>query len=72
MRLLTMLAVLVTVGLAAFSLAMSGLGAVGNFVVFAAASVGFLFVTVNLTSAKRRAEADSARGDPPAAPGAEA
>src|SRR5438552_2523338 len=40
MRLWTMLAILVAVALAAFSLAMRGLGAVGNFFVFAAAPTG--------------------------------
>lgn len=55
MRTLTLLALLVAVALAAFSLAISGLGAVGNFLVFAAASVGLLVVTVNLTSPRRSA-----------------
>ena len=67
MRLLILLGVLLAVGLAAFSLAMSGLGVVGNFFVFAAASVGLLVLTVNLASVKRRgpAPAPEQTGVPP-------
>jgi hypothetical protein len=64
------LCVFVAVGLAAFSLAISGLGAIGNFVIFAAASVGLLLLTVNLTSVKARQPAaplESNAGDPPSA-----
>jgi hypothetical protein len=67
MRLLMTFAVLCAVGLAAFFLALSGLGAVGNFVVFAAASFGLLLVTVNLTSARNpaRVSAPEEAQEPP-------
>ena len=55
MRLFLLLAVLVAVALAAFSLAIGGLGAFGNAIVFSLAAGGLLFTTVNLTSAKRAA-----------------
>ena len=62
MRLLMALCVFLAVGLAAFSLAISGLGAIGNFVIFSVASVGLLVLTVNLTTVKAR------QGRTPAAP----
>jgi len=55
MRYLKLVALFSAVGLGAFSLAISGLGALGNAVVFALAAGGLLFTTVNLTSAKRAA-----------------
>jgi hypothetical protein len=61
MRILLLCAVFAAMGLVAFSLAMSGLGAIGNFVVFLAAAAGLLFGTVNLTSAKRAAQASRER-----------
>jgi len=72
MRLLILLGVLIAVGLMAFSLAMSGLGVVGNFFVFAAASVGLLVLTVNLASVRRRgpAQAPEQAGGPPTIRGA--
>jgi hypothetical protein len=74
MRLLTMLAILLAVGLGAFSLAMRGLGAFGNFAVFATAAVGLLLVTVNLTAVKRKAapqgSGEGERGAEAATPGA--
>ncbi len=67
MRLLLALCIFVAIGLAAFALAISGLGAIGNFVVFAAASVGLLVLTVNLTAARARKPAP-APGEPQAPP----
>lgn len=56
MRLLRLVAIFVAAGLTAFSLAISGLGAFGNAIVFSLAAGGLLFWTVNLTSAKRAAQ----------------
>ena len=55
MRLLRLVAIFIAVAMVAFSLAISGLGAFGNAIVFSLAAGGLLFWTVNLTSAKRAA-----------------
>ena len=70
MRWLFLLGLFVAVGLVAFSLAMTGLGVVANFLIFAAVSVGLLVLTVNLTSVRRRGPARASERAPQPPPSA--